>query len=417
MKRLLIAITVLIFFSTSTYAFKLVNREGLGSRSSSLANNYVALSNDFSGIFWNPAALSFVPVREFTVSTGLLQKTTDWKLGNGSGVDELLRMRLSEIGFLFSIPTSRGGLTFGLGYASPWTFDDISAYEGSYTYNDTTIFRKSDYRTFGNLGLIGFSMGVQVAKGIGVGLTVSPVIGREHTRSPLQVITTYGSTRTEAADIVEYEGQYFGYDIRGGILASLMDNRLRLGARASIPRVIKFTETQQIFTKDEQLIESLTYDGSLISSFEGAMGAAYTFPFATISGEIRGRAPYSIVFPDRDIPVNGAGSSRMGAGIGAEIPLLFAPLVARGGVSWDEVDLFRFVRKENGFSHEFGNDNVVPESDQFLFTLGLGYVSSSIQVSGAWGYQSRTQKSINPGVTLEEDLSSQRGSLTFSLRF
>jgi hypothetical protein len=52
-----------------------INQIGVGARAFSFANNYVALSNDLSGVFWNPGALSFLPVREFQFSTDLLRKT------------------------------------------------------------------------------------------------------------------------------------------------------------------------------------------------------------------------------------------------------------------------------------------------------------------------------------------------------
>ena len=41
---------------------------GFGARAFSMANNYVALSNDLSAIYWNPAAMSFSLTREFQVT-------------------------------------------------------------------------------------------------------------------------------------------------------------------------------------------------------------------------------------------------------------------------------------------------------------------------------------------------------------
>ncbi len=404
--------------SSPSFSYKLVGLEGTGSRAYSLANNYVALSSDYSGVFWNPAALSFTPVREFSLSSDYLSVVTDWQFAGDSGTDELMRVRLNELGFLLSVPTSRGGLTFGIGYLSPWTFDDISVHSGTYSHDDTTFTRKSDYRTYGGLGMVAFSMGVQVARGLGVGVTVAPVIGRENTRNPLYVKKEFNGTTETFADEAEYQRQYLGYDIRGGILASLFGDQLRLGARLSLPRTVRFTEEELLYTYGGgSLLEKGTFEGKLISSFEGAVGAAFSLPFGTVAGEFRARAPYQIVFSDRDLPENGAGQSRVGAGIGFEAPLITAPVLLRAGVSWDQVDLHRFVQKYDNQQYQWGSGNLKPKEHQYLFTLGAGYVTQNVQLSGSWGYDFRTQNAFNPGVTLKETVSSQRASATFSIRY
>ena len=94
-----------------------VQAVGIGTRAYGMAGNFTALAGDFSALFWNPAGLAFVPVREVHCAVDLDRQDTRTELaGTGDRVSRQ-RIRLSSAGLMRSVPTVRGGFGLALGFS------------------------------------------------------------------------------------------------------------------------------------------------------------------------------------------------------------------------------------------------------------------------------------------------------------
>jgi hypothetical protein len=344
----------------------------------------VAAANDMSAIYWNPAALSFMPVREFQIASDMLTNTSSTSFYGTNQESSVRRLRLSDVGFLTSLPTSRGGLTFGVSLQNPFIFDNNPSFNGS----NGNIQDKDTYRGYGSLNYWSGAFGLQMAPGLGVGAAISLVTGTEKIKHSFLKLTS-GYIADGIYDNYDdtKERDYFGYDIRLGLLYLLPNNLVRIGARLTLPQTIWFDETSS-FSGD--------YKGQLFSSFNGAIGVAGNLPFMTLSTELRFRAPYDYMTPDEAIPsTSPAHQLKIGAGAGAEIPLFKSNFLFRMGYSWDQYDLYQFAMQYDGETTGFdqndqtswGTAGYSVVKDRGQVTAGLAYVISNISFEASYGYQ------------------------------
>jgi long-subunit fatty acid transport protein len=385
-----------------------INQVGVGARAFSFANNYVAAANDMSSIFWNPAALSFIPVREIQVSLDMLSNTSNTDFLGSKENSDVRRIRLANIGYLSAVPTGRGGLTFAAAYQSPYVFDDNPSFFGNYIdKSNNSIKLNKDYRSFGSLNFWSGAFGLQVAPGLGIGAALSLVTGSQKINYIFTSDTDGIATRTNN-DMYNAERSYVGYDVRLGLLYSPIE-KIRLGARLVLPQTIWFTEDPPIYEGFSK--------GQLFSSYSGAIGISTVLPIATLSSEVRFRAPYDYVNPEDVIPsTSPAHSSRVGAGLGAEIPLFIKNALVRLGYSWDQYDTHPFAIQYDGDTSQavWESDGVTVNQDRNLLTAGLAYVSSGISIEASYGYQFWK---LNTNGTLSESDHIQRFLVSLSTRF
>jgi len=385
-----------------------INQVGVGARAFSFANNYVAAANDMSSIFWNPAALSFIPVREIQVSLDMLSNTSNTDFLGSKENSDVRRIRLANIGYLSAVPTGRGGLTFAAAYQSPYVFDDNPSFFGNYIdKSNNSIKLNKDYRSFGSLNFWSGAFGLQVAPGLGIGAALSLVTGSQKINYIFTSDTDGIATRTNN-DMYNAERSYVGYDVRLGLLYSPIE-KIRLGARLVLPQTIWFTEDPPIYEGFSK--------GQLFSSYSGAIGISTVLPIATLSSEVRFRAPYDYVNPEDVIPsTSPAHSSRVGAGLGAEIPLFIKNALVRVGYSWDQYDTHPFAIQYDGDTSQavWESDGVTVNQDRNLLTAGLAYVSSGISIEASYGYQFWK---LNTNGTLSESDHIQRFLVSLSTRF
>ena len=217
--------------------------------------------------------------------------------------------------------------------------------------NGHSIQVSNDYRAYGDLNFWSGAFGLQVAPGLGIGAALSLVTGSEKINDVF-VEDTDGFSERNNNYAYDAERTFSGYDIRLGLLYSPIE-KVRIGARLVLPQTIWFNEDPPIdagFTK-----------GRLFSSYSGAIGISTVLPLATLSSEFRFRAPYDYANPQDIIPSSSpAHYSRVGAGLGAEIPLFVKNALLRLGYSWDQYDTHTFaIQYDNDTSQAvWGTDGV-----------------------------------------------------------
>ena len=416
-----IAFFVLIFIFGNSFAdLEVSHTVGIGAKSYGMANNFVAVSNDQSALFYNPAGLAFVPAREFQISIdGLSQKSISEFNNSKDYSFPIQRPRMANIGYMHAFPTVQGGFTMSGALLCPVIFDESRKFTGTYLDKSNNVIRVSrELRSFGGLNYWDGGFGLQIAKGLGVGVSGAFVSGKEegHTVFYQDTNGRIGDPYNDDYDQY-YIRNYLGYDIRLGLMYNFSEH-YAIGLRVNIPQTLWFSEeVSETYPhsplEPEYISESR---GKLISSYSGAAGFSCMFPFLTASCEFRIRAPYSFVAPAENIPIESdAAKVKIGAGAGIEIPLILSTTLLRFGYSWDQYDTYPFARK---YSDEkniyFDSEAKSAFIDSHLLTAGLGFIIKNVCLETAYGYNFW---SLDTRGTLKENYNQQRLIVTFSIRF
>ncbi|MGD8306450.1 MAG: outer membrane protein transport protein [Ignavibacteria bacterium] len=139
---LLLLITVSTFLSAQNFNDALLLSEpGIfnGARSLGMGNSYVAISDDYSSIFFNPAGLGLINKLGLTASinsNNFDNSTTFLRNSISSSKNDI---KLSQFGFVFPVPTVRGSLVFSLGYNQVKNFNSVVEFDGFNNGNTSMI--------------------------------------------------------------------------------------------------------------------------------------------------------------------------------------------------------------------------------------------------------------------------------------
>jgi hypothetical protein len=302
---------------------------GMGCRALALGNNYVALSDDASAMFFNPAGLGFAPIREFSFSFSGLARTSasEFKSDVTTETDERrTRARLGSVSLLRSFPAKQGGFALALGYYTPYIVDDIVAFDGRYSDGSSQIQVQSDFSAYGQFNLWTGAFGLQIAQNLGIGGSVSFVSGnRKANYTFLRLVD--GGLASPSDDYQDRIRQDFrGIEGRFGMLYSIA-GRMAVGLRIVPPTVVFFDE--------DHSYSGYASKGRLEGTYSGAVGFSYVFPFMKATAEMRARSPHPDAREGTDLAY-----WRGGAGVGAEIPLFVTTFLLRAGYSYNQYDQF-----------------------------------------------------------------------------
>lgn len=365
---------IFIFISHVAFASDpVVHADGTGSKALGLANTFVAVSDDFSSIYWNPAGLAFIPVREVQLSLDYLKTTTAALLGTTETDISLKRFRLATIGFVRSIPTTQGGMSLAFGFSSPILLDNLQNFRGwdlylgqepdtsmymTITANGDTVFdvlNNGDFlytdtgrtSTYGQLNMMSSAAGWQIAPGLGFGATVSLLFGKEYQKLRHK---TFNSALEVFEDSEEdLKRTYIGIDFRAGLLYKPIE-WLSFGISINTPQYIKFEEAYQYKEKHYAFTLEESYSGTLKSSFKGSLGGALRLPYFLFTTQLNFRSPMAGISG-----VNDKQYWKIGTSYGIEIPVPAISTYLRAGYSWSELDISPYkidYNQGNEFSFE-----------------------------------------------------------------
>ncbi len=380
---------------------------GVGVRAFALGNNYVAVADDASAMFWNPAGLAFTPVREFQVALNGFSRQLESDYVDGpfsqTTISDRYRIHLSNASFLRSLPTSRGGCSFALGYQSPYIHDD--------RYDYVNPIGRFSYSAYGQTNLWTAAFGIQVAQDFGVGVATSFI----HGKNKMFYRGKYGMTGNtlDSSYSSEFFQRYYGFDIRFGALYSIK-HRAKIGLRVELPQYQYFKED---FHDESVYHDTLlrTYDekssGKMIGSFLGAFGISYQFPFLLLSTELHARSPIP------DAMENSYYSFwKLGAGVGVEFPFFVKEIVLRGGYKWQEYDkhpmLIDYEIPIEGFNSDISVDI---DQHEHTITTGISYLTETgLSFDLSYGF---SRWKITSEKVLNETHSFHRISAALAIRY
>lgn len=366
---------------------------GVGSRAYGMADNFTALSNDYSAVFWNPAGMAFVPVREFHCAMDYNRQDQETDYGGYSTASKMQRFRLSSFGLLRSVPTVRGGFALGLGFSSPWLLDEVnnatgydvyrggkplSGYPGVITAGDGLFIDQSNHVSKGRLNLWNAGAGWQIAPSLGFGVTLGLLMGDEAEKIELKKTSGNGEFQNLTATS---ERSFLSYDARVGMLY-FPRKEVSIGCRLELPRV--WSIAAENYSEKDAVYgpwDTTSY-GKLESPFSGAVGVALQLPFFTVTSDLTFRAPLG-----SDAP-SGSDLSywKEGLGIGLEAPLKWLASVVRGGYAYSQFDPASMHIKWDDPSIDTGV-TVIGLRGNHLLTVGYSlFAGNSISLDMAYGY-------------------------------
>ena len=110
-----------------------------GARALSLGNSYTALSNDFSGVLFNPAGLGFINKLQITAGFNLNSFDNQTTFFNTTTGAERTSINLNQFGIIYPIPTVIGSWVFATGYNRVKEFNSTLEFTGFNGSNNSMI--------------------------------------------------------------------------------------------------------------------------------------------------------------------------------------------------------------------------------------------------------------------------------------
>jgi long-subunit fatty acid transport protein len=293
----LITLILTVSKAPASETIQLTQRFGVGARAMGMGGTGIAVAEDFSALYWNPAGLA--QVRRIEFSGGLSHQkyqATNTYYGTTEQDDEN-NTRMNSIGMVFPVPTYRGSLVFAIGGGRVENFDALFVQRGYVTGDD----RLEYGREVQSGGLFAWSLGgaVDVSPTLSLGAALTLLdgdydydwdayfadINNVYNKPPDDNDTTYiHDTRT-----VDFDG--VGLQL-GGLLR--MNRYLRAGMTIHSPVTYNLSgeaeeRTWDVF--DDGTVESYTdryyFENEISTPWEFGFGMAWSVPTVLLAGDLR----------------------------------------------------------------------------------------------------------------------------------
>lgn len=138
---LLIAISTQFLKSQNYTDALLLSEPGvyLGAKPLSMGNSYTSLSNDFSGVLFNPAGLGLIKKSELSIAMNLNSLSNQATfLNSATGINKS-SVSFNQFGLVYPIPTAKGSWVFALGYNNTKDFNSTLEFTGFNSANNSMI--------------------------------------------------------------------------------------------------------------------------------------------------------------------------------------------------------------------------------------------------------------------------------------
>ena len=247
------------------------NTFGLGARTMGMGGAFLAVADDFTTMYWNPAGLA--QIRKFELFGSLSHSAqaveTEFTRGRPAEADNS-KTRPNSIGLVYPLYATRGGFALALGYNRPQNFDSTVAIKGLDPSSNSIFSGLGVDETNSNSGGIGiwsFGAGVFISNSILLGGSIDFWHG-----------SSFNELDSAAEDInnidPEIEGfafhdtvdrEYSGLSGRFGVLAFASEN-VTLGGTITLPVNLEVSEIweQQTIVSFDDGEESVDGDGGSI---------------------------------------------------------------------------------------------------------------------------------------------------------
>ncbi|MBN1756201.1 hypothetical protein JW877_08330 [bacterium] len=315
---------------------------GVGARAMGMGGAQICLANDYSAVFWNPAQLAYIKRIELSggITYNLLKNESSFydKISD----EKASHARLNSLGLVLPLPTSRGGVSFGLGFNRLQNFDRIFAFKHP-TEGDRGLERKS-----GGLYTLCLGSGIQISPIMSVGLNMEFWGGSNNYSWDYENYLPDNDSINKIIFEDNYKYLYSGFSGRLGLTVN-PHKMLSFGGVITFPAGFTIDEegTQKTDTLFSDGGEAYYDDFGIVETykislpFRFSVGAALMLPYFTTSFDLgyidwtqmEFKEPSWALSDNKYIPNDYRAIFKYSVGLEAIVP--YTPIKLRGGYRYD----------------------------------------------------------------------------------
>jgi hypothetical protein len=145
MKWILTVVTIIccsgIFFAQNYNDALLLSEPGVytGARALSMGNSFMSLSNDFSGVLFNPAGIGLIKKNQLSFAMNLNSLSNQTTSFNSTTGINKTSVSFNQFGLVYPMPTAKGSWVFALGYNNTKDFNGSMEFNGFNSANNSMI--------------------------------------------------------------------------------------------------------------------------------------------------------------------------------------------------------------------------------------------------------------------------------------
>ena len=320
--RSLFSIFLLLSILTSQSASEAIrlleNEMGFGARSLGMGGANIALGDDPSDMYWNPAGLAGIINKTFYIETNNLNYNNNTTYLDQTTGNLLQKFgQFNGFGIAYPIPTMRGSMVVAVGYNRILNYDALMSFSGFSIEDNTLDFpinidgveknyqfsekvqRSEQTISDGGMEQLTFSFGIALSPTVSGGISVSQLTGREEYEFEFSQEDLQNTYSQFPADFNQYNlkqsliTKTSGWNIRGGLRSSF-NEWLRFGIALSLPYTIHVEEqhgTDEKLTfdngdKDDKTVIG-NYDYKVHAPLIADLGMALTSENLAITASLR----------------------------------------------------------------------------------------------------------------------------------
>jgi len=348
---------VLLFWASESRSqeqvFQLGNHFGVGARAMGMGGASIAVSEDWTGSYWNPAGLAQIRKMELLGALSHLASRDEASFGNSMTPATNNFTHLNSLGFVFPVPTYRGSLVFAGGFHRARPFDGHFEFRWfNPSPNDSVNQSWTELET-GALSEWSFAGAVDITPNLSLGGALNLWTGDDDYKFSFQEqdnldIYTFRTYRLDDA----IETNYRGVNLKLGALYRA-NRALRLGATVSTPLTLTAKEnwsTGERLVKDDgkvtDTMESGRFEYKIRSPLSLSGGASLIVGNLLLAGDAEwndwSQVEYQTDPPlaklsrtEANLAINEKYRSTVRGRLGAELQLPLVGVSLRGGYLFD----------------------------------------------------------------------------------
>jgi hypothetical protein len=349
--RYLFSTMVLISASTSGQEILLDSFHTTGTRATGMGGAYLSLSNDASGLSYNPAGLAGISRPEISSSFLRSIHRNESEFFGSHAVDDVTSTRIGGGGLVYPFPVYRGGLVLGAGYSRRATFDQGIRIDG---YDAYAQFQKDGFsRDRGALGEFSFGGAVEVLQSVSVGIAGFVWEGDNRFEQSLTLLDTRDVhpdtvqmfTRFESNDTYEAKGIRLGLNVvdRSGVRFGFTARppvEVKVRSRLQDEYIDEFEDGIEVFPP-ERFTDAYSY--TLPWEFGAGLSwerSGFIFAADAVYSDLRAasyeRGPVNVAANVDDFDTQYREDIRLH--LGTEYKLPGQPLFVRAGYFWNPIN-------------------------------------------------------------------------------
>lgn len=264
---LALILSVSLIAQTPDEAVNLLEDEtGIGVKALGMGNAFVAVANDYTATYWNPAGLTLLRQSEVSADLYHIKFMNEATFSGNTIQDEQAFTKLNSLGLAYKFPTMRGNFVLSFGYNRFKDLEDFmyfSGYSGlsnnlefelenengEYDYYpfDSDVLRTEQITQDGNLSAWSIGSGLMLSENFALGLTVNFYTGSSHYVFDFFQDDVDNLYNEYPADFESFElnqridSEFSGWGIKLGSLYHMSDH-LRFGFTVDFPSRINVLE-------------------------------------------------------------------------------------------------------------------------------------------------------------------------------